>query len=94
MKEEIIEVSKVIYNDTLYEQVYYPKQKTTHYVGWDSDKKETIPLDDIVDGNRKYIPIRDDLLTKGAVILSSEPIEYDEKNYNKRLTILSTNTAT
>ena len=77
-KQEIIETSKVLYGDTLYEQVYNPKRKTSMYLGWDTQKKETIPMDYIEDGSRKYIPINDDLLTKGAVILPTDIIEYND----------------
>ena len=76
MKQEIIETSKVIYNNNLYEQVYNPKNKTSHYVGWDALKQEPILLNDIEDGNRKYIPIKDDLIDKGAVLLPTGVMEY------------------
>ncbi|MHA1971381.1 MAG: hypothetical protein ACTSW1_00225 [Candidatus Hodarchaeales archaeon] len=76
-KQEIVETSKVVYNDTLYEQVYNPKRKHSYYIGWDKQKKQTIPIEYIEDiGNIKYIPIHDKLLNDGAVILPKEPLDY------------------
>jgi len=78
-KQQTILTSKVIYNDVLYEQVYDPKRNFSYYVGWDKNKNETIPVDYIEFNNIKYIPIQDDLLQKGAVILPSKPLDYDNE---------------
>ncbi len=76
-KQEIIETSKIIYHDNLYEQIYNPKRKTSYYLGWDKRKEEIIEhIDYIEDGFRKYLPINDELLEKGAVILPKEAIDY------------------
>ena len=75
-KQQTVLASKVIHNNILYEQVYDPKKNFSHYIGWDNDRNETIPINDILNGNRKYIPIQDDLLQKQAVILPTEPLEY------------------
>jgi hypothetical protein len=76
-KQEIKETSKVIYNDTLYEQIYDPKMRTSYYLGWDSKEEETRIVDFIEDGKTKYLPIHDELLEKGAVTLPNEAIEYN-----------------
>ena len=68
-REEIIETSKVIYGDILYEQIYNPKHKTSQYVGWDEKEQELLTLDVIEHSPRKYLPINDDMLTKSAVLL-------------------------
>ena len=75
-KEKHIEISKFLNGNTLYEQVYNPKQKLSYYLGWDNEKQETIPMDYLEDGNVKFYPITDELLEKGAVILPSEAIDY------------------
>jgi hypothetical protein len=75
-KQKIIETSKLLYHDILYEQVYDPKTKQSYYLGWDKQKQETIPMDFIENGPVKYLPIIDDLLQKNVVILPSEPIDY------------------
>jgi len=77
-KEQIIETSKVIYGDILYEQIYDPKQKTSHYLGWDEKEQELITEEFIEHTPRKYLPINDDLLLKGAVLLPSEAIDYTD----------------
>lgn len=76
--KKINETSKVVYNGTLYEQVYDPIKKTTYYLGWDKQKQETIPMDFIEETTVKYIPIKDDMLDKGAVILASGIEEYGD----------------
>jgi len=75
-KQKIIETSKVIHGDTLYEQVYNPKTKQSYYLGWDKQRQETIPQDEIIHDPIKYLPIIDDLLDKQAVLLPSEIIDY------------------
>jgi hypothetical protein len=75
-KQKIIETSTVKYGDVQYEQIYDPKRKTSYYLGWDPQKQDTIMLDYIEDGFKKYIPINDDLLQKGAVILPSTATDY------------------
>lgn len=76
-KQEIKEVSKIVYNDTLYEQVYDPKTKQSYYIGWDKQKQEPVFADEIIHDPIKYIPIRDELLEKGAVTLPNEATEYN-----------------
>lgn len=71
--------SKVIYNDTLYEQVYQPDRNRSYYVGWDEKRNEPIPMEQLEFGNRKYLPIHDELLQKNVVILPTEPIDYDNE---------------
>jgi len=75
-KEKHIETSKFLNGNTLYEQVYNPKQKLSYYLGWDNEKKVTIPMDYLEDGNVKFYPITDELLEKGAVLLPTEAIDY------------------
>lgn len=71
--------SMVIYNNTLYEQVYLPDRNQSYYIGWDDKKNEPIPRDYLEFGNMKYLPIHDDLLQKRVVILPTEPMEYDNE---------------
>ncbi len=78
-KQTIIHTSKVIYNGTLYEQVYQPERNLSYYVGWDKAKNEPIPRDFIEFNNIKYLPIHDELLQKNVVILPTEPTEYDNE---------------
>ncbi len=75
-KEEIIEVSKVFYGGNLYEQIYDPEKKISCYLGWDDKEEELLKLDEIEHAPRRYIPINDDLLKNGAVILPSDAIDY------------------
>jgi len=85
-KEEIIETSKLLYGITLYEQIYKPKQKLSYYLGWDAEKQETIPMEYIEDGNRKYLPIHDEGLEKKAILLPSDTEEYDNtESLNKEI---------
>ena len=78
-KQQIKMTSTVIYNNTLYEQVYDIKKNISYYIGWDEQKQETIPIDSIENGNIKYLPIQDDLLQKQAVILPTKPLEYESE---------------
>ena len=78
-KEKTIEVSKIVYEGNLYEQYYNPETKESGFVGLSNDKTEIITHDCLEDPfcpNIKYLPIRDELLEKGAVILPTKPIEY------------------
>jgi len=75
-KEEIIETSKVLYGEILYEQIYDSERKTSYYLGWDSTEEKIIKLEYIDHAPRKYIPIKDELLEKECVILPSDAIEY------------------
>ena len=76
-KQKIIETSKVIHGETLYEQVYNPKTKKTYFLGWDKKNQETIPIDEIIHDPLKYLPIIDDLLEKKAVILPTDATDYE-----------------
>ena len=78
-KQQIKMTSTVIYNNTLYEQVYDIKKNISYYIGWDEQKQETIPIDSIENGNIKYLQIQDDLLQKQAVILPTKPLEYESE---------------
>jgi len=78
-KQQIAMTSKVIYNDILYEQVYDPEKNLSYYIGWDDKKNETIPINYLEFNGIKYLPILDDLLQKQAVILPTEPTEYDNE---------------
>ena len=75
-KKQTMMTSKVIYNKTLYEQVYDPERNHSYYLGWDKQKQETIPMEYIEDINITYLPIQDDLLQKQAVILPTAAIDY------------------
>lgn len=75
-KEEIIETSMVRYGDVLYEQVYNAEKKLSQFQGWDAKEEELILLPFIEQSPRKYIPINDDLLQKGAIILPSGATDY------------------
>jgi len=75
-KQKIVETSKVIYEGNLYEQYYDPETKETGFVGLATDKKEILTHDCFEDFDVKYVPIRDELLEKGAVTLPTKPIEY------------------
>ena len=86
-KQQIIETSKIIWENNLYEQYYNPETKETGYVGLTTNKQEInkIPdfeFGDYLDKNSiiKYIPIKDELLEKNAVILPTEPMEYNNDN--------------
>ncbi len=72
----LIRTSKILYHDVLYEQVYNPTTKKTNYLGWDTKKQDTIPIDYIEDGVYRYIPSNDELLQKGTILLPSAAIPY------------------
>ena len=74
---KIIETSKINYNGILFEQIYNSQRKTSYYMGWNKEKQESITLDYIIDNNLKYLPIKDELLEKGAVILPDTAIDYN-----------------
>ena len=75
-KQEIIETSKVLHGGTLYEQVYNPVTRQSHYMGWDKDAEKLIHIEEIIHDPIKYIPIHDELLDKKAVLLPSNAIDY------------------
>lgn len=75
-KQNIVETSKIYYEGLIYEQVYNSSTKETYFLKWDENQQKALRFDEIIQGNTKYIPIRDELLEKGAVILPSEPIDY------------------
>ena len=56
-KQLVIHTSRVIYNDTLYEQVYNFKRNYSHFIGYDSKNNELYPVELIENGNIKYLPI-------------------------------------
>jgi len=70
-------VSKVIYEDILFEQVYNKKTKTSMYVGLDERNDQIIEKDFIEENNIKYLPILDDLLSHDAVLLPEYPMDYE-----------------
>lgn len=77
-KQKIIYTSTVMWENNLYEQYYNPKTKEAGYVALSTDKKEIIKYEDLDDLFVKYLPIQDELLEKGAVILPTEPKEYGD----------------
>jgi len=86
-EKPIMQTSKTIYNDQLYEQIYNQKTKQTNYVTYERNTNEVIFLDFLEDSFIKYIPINNELLQKQAVILAEKPIEYnDEKTLDKEIT--------
>jgi hypothetical protein len=63
----------------LFEQIYKPDSQNSYYLGWDTEKKETLLVNCIDDkAIAKYIPINDDMLKKGAVILPTNTEEYGD----------------
>jgi len=75
-KQQIIETSKIIWENNLYEQYYNPETKETGFIGLSTDKQELLKHDCIEDLATKYAPINDDLLQKGAVLLPFDAIDY------------------
>jgi len=75
-RKPVLNLSSVIYNGTLYEQVYNPKTSQSSFIGWDTNKQELIAIDYLEDSDFKYAPINDELLQKGAVLLPSDAIDY------------------
>lgn len=75
-KEQIIQTSKIIKDGQLWEQIYDPNTKQSKYITWDEKHNQPVYMDYFVIDGRKYFPIKDDLLEKGAVILPTGILDY------------------
>ena len=78
LKEKTVFTSKYkTKGGILFEQIYNPERNLSSFVGWNRETQETIPRDELNEDFQKILPIQDELLTKGAVLLPSKPIDYE-----------------
>jgi len=87
-REKIIKCSKVFYGGVLYEQIYNPDTKKTQFLGLQNE--QPLYMDYFQFGDEKWVPINDDILSKGAVILPSGIDEFGdvktlEESINKHI---------
>lgn len=75
-KQQVILTSFFEEGSKFYEQVYDPQQGA-RFAGWDEECQEPKFFESIVTDERTYLPINDDALKQGAVLLPERPEEYE-----------------
>lgn len=75
-KSKSKEVSSIEMDGVLYNQIYNPDKNLCVFLALDNETQETIIKHYLVKDNIRYIPIYDQLLEKGAVILPSGITDY------------------
>lgn len=77
-EKPIKKTSKIYDGNDLLEQGYNLDENKTYYIRWDFEKEKHELQTHLEYDHIKYIPIKDDLLLKGAVLLPSEPKNYGD----------------
>jgi len=75
-KQPMVFTSKFFYYEDLVEQIYDPKYKAVSFIRYAKADKELVRDPKYDWNNILYLPIRDDLLDKGAVLLPNDAIDY------------------
>ena len=78
-EKQIKEVSMVVVDGVLYEEIYDPTSKTARFVYWDLVKQQVIETDYVDDGDIRYVPVIDDYITKDVVILPTKAELYESE---------------
>jgi len=60
----------------LYEEIYIPEKKVARFVYWNDLQKKFLPVDSIIVGEFRYVPIFDMAVQKKAVLLPTHPEPY------------------
>jgi len=75
-KKAIVKVTRLYDNGDLLEQGYDKKADMAYFIRWNFEKESFEMQTHVEEENIKYVPMKDDLLQKGAIILPEEPVDY------------------
>lgn len=73
-KRKLVPISFYEHGSLIYEEVVRKEEAFPVFACWDGEKVEYLP--DIEMGDFLYVPIYDDAVKEGAVLLPGEPLEY------------------